>query len=275
MKLLCGKCGNTLNVVWDQAGRACRCPHCGHTIHMPATDDSLPPADERYPDKCAASPQGAPGACGPVEDDGVEDDFLTKAKLLLQRKLLVVCGSCGERLTVEQRLAGKVLRCPACGGQIHIPLQADEESFPEADTRMEVLDITTEESPSPIETAAYLVAEPEEDAGGGGRRATAIVLIVMTGLAGVAIGYILRGRSTGKPPDENPPISTVPARPKPVPATQPIRPTTKPAVGVTTKPVIPPPKPQAAVEIPRAKTGVPTDEPAPAPLGKTLLPDHL
>ncbi len=267
MKLLCGKCGNALNVVWDQAGRACRCPHCGHTIHMPATDDSLPPADERYPDKCAAS-------CGPVEDDG-EDDFLTKAKLLLQRKVLVICGSCGERLTVEQRLAGKVLRCPACGGQIHIPLQADEESFPQADTHMEVLDVAAEESLSPIETAEYLVAEPEKDAGGGGMWATAIVLIVMTGLAGVAIGYILRGRSAGKPPDENPPISTVPAKPKPVSPTQPIRPTTKPAVGVTTKPVIPPPKPQAAVEVMRVKTGVPTDEPAPAPPGKTLSPDNL
>ncbi len=266
MKLLCGKCGNTLNVVWGQAGRACdstelaevRCPHCGHTIHMPATDDSLPPADGRHPDKS-------------VEDDRWEDDFLTKAKLLLQRKVLVICGSCGERLTVEQRLAGRVLRCPACGGQIHIPLQADEESFPEVNKHMEVLDITAEEPSSPIETAAYLVAEPEEDASGG-MWATAIVLIVMTGLAGVAIGYILRGRGTGKPPDERPPISTVPARPRPVPTTQPIRPTTKPAVGVTTMPVIPPPKPQAAVgRNPASENGSPDRRTSPRVARKNLI----
>ena len=255
MELLCGKCGSTLNVVWDQAGQDIQCPHCGHTIHVPAMDDSLPPADEHYPGE-------------PVEAAGEtdEDDFLTKAKLLLQRKLLLVCGSCGERLTVEQRLAGKVLRCPACGGQIHIPLQADEESFPDVGERMEVLDITAEEPPPPADTAAYLAAESDKDAGPN-RWTVAIILIVMTGLAGVVIGYILRGHGGEKPPEDKPPISTVPVRPKPPT----IKPTTTPVVVVTTKPIIPPSKPQTAVKVLRAKTEVLAYGLTPAPLGKTFL----
>ncbi|MDY7009565.1 MAG: hypothetical protein SVV80_02285 [Planctomycetota bacterium] len=259
MELLCGKCGNMLTVDEAQAGRTCLCPRCGRTIHVPALDDSHTPSGEHRPDES-------------VSDDGGEEGFLTKAKLLLQRKVLVICGSCGERLTVEQRLAGRVLRCPACGGQIHIPLQRDEESFPQVETRMEVLDITAEDSLAPGETAEYPTAETDEDAGSGGRWTLAIVLIVMTGLAGVVIGYILRGRGDDKPPSDGPAISAVPDRPRPVPATQPIaRPTTKPIAVVKTRPVIAPVKPQAAVKILQVKTEVLAQDIAPAPPGKKFL----
>ncbi len=249
MELLCGKCGNTLNVVWEQSGQDIRCPHCGNTIHIPVMDDSAPTHDEDDSDAPA------------------DDEFLTKARLLLQRKLLVICGSCGERLTVEQRLAGKVLRCPACGGQIHIPHQADEDDLPDISTRMDVLDITEKPEPSPIESDAYLSAESDEDRGWG-RWPIAIVLIVMTGLAGIAIGYILRGQG-GDTPDEKPPTSTAPARPEPAPTTKPT--VTIPPVVATTVPVTPKPKPKAVLKVRQAKTAILADGVVPAPLGRMFL----
>ncbi len=250
MELLCGKCGNTLNVVWDQAGQDIRCPHCGNTIHIPAMDASVPTHDE--------DGFGAPA----------EDDFLTKARLLLQRKLLVICGSCGERLTVEQRLAGKTLRCPACGGQIRIPHQADEDDFPDVSTRMDVLDITEEPEPSPIESDAYLSAESDKNRSRS-KWPVAIVLILMTGLAGIAIGYILRGRGGGGVPEEKPPTSTAPARREQVPTTKPTV-TTLPVVAAT-MPVTPPVKAKAAMKVRRVKTAILADGLVPAPLGRMFL----
>ena len=101
MDVLCGGCGKTLTADDNAGGTELRCPYCGRTILVPVPSDEAAPAE-----------RGTPA------DRRVElaDEFLTKARLALKKKLLVVCGSCGERLTVEQRLAGKVARCPACGG---------------------------------------------------------------------------------------------------------------------------------------------------------------
>jgi DNA-directed RNA polymerase subunit RPC12/RpoP len=213
-------------------------------------DDSAPTHDK-----------GDPGGRG-------DDDFLTKAKLLLQRKLLVICGSCGERLTVEQRLAGRTLRCPACGGQILIPHQADEDDFPDISTHMDVLDITEELEPSPTESDAYLSAESDEDRGRS-RWPVAIILIVMTGLAGIVIGYILRGQGGRGVPEEKPPTSIAPARPEPAPTTRPT--VTIPPVVATTRSVTPLPKPKAIMRIRQVKTAILADGLVPAPLGRMFL----
>ncbi len=250
MELLCGKCGKTLNVVWVQAGQTIQCPHCGNTIHVPAMDESDRPMDEHYS-----------GGLG-------DDDFLTKARLLLQRKLLVVCGSCGERLTVEQRLAGRTLRCPACGEQIRIPHQADEDDLPDISTRMDVLDITEKPGPSPIESDAHFSADPDENRAWS-RWLVAILLIVMTGLAGIAIGYILRGRGGRGVPEEKPPTNTVPARPEPAPTTRPT--VTIPPVVAKTVPVTPKPKSKAAMKVRQVKTAILADGVVPAPLGRMFL----
>ncbi len=108
MDLLCGGCGRTLSVDDSAAGSELRCTHCGRAIHVPV---------DEHPTNTQAQELLAPLD----EEEHLADEFLTKARLALKKKLLIVCGSCNERLTVEQRLAGKVARCPACGEQIRIP----------------------------------------------------------------------------------------------------------------------------------------------------------
>jgi DNA-directed RNA polymerase subunit RPC12/RpoP len=111
--LLCGGCGNTLAVDDGKAGQSIECPRCNHVIHVPGGDDDeglLDPSRSSHP----------PGK-------EVADEFLTKARMVLKRKLLVQCGHCGERLTVSQRMSGKQARCPSCSKDIHIPsFQTDE-----------------------------------------------------------------------------------------------------------------------------------------------------
>jgi len=110
MELLCGGCGKTLTVDDSRAGGQVRCPACGRVLQVPRLDE------------VSVEPEG--GLLVPLaEEEEFADEFLTKARLALKRKMLVVCGSCGQRLTVEQRLAGKVGRCPACGERIQVPAQ--------------------------------------------------------------------------------------------------------------------------------------------------------
>lgn len=109
MEILCGGCGKMLTV--DETGAAsAQCPHCGRVIQLSAD---------------------APDESQTVEvlsqEDDLADEFLTKARLSLKKKLLVICGACHQRLTIEQRLAGKVIRCVACGGQIRVPTIGEEE----------------------------------------------------------------------------------------------------------------------------------------------------
>jgi DNA-directed RNA polymerase subunit RPC12/RpoP len=91
-----------------QAGPT-RCPHCGRVMAFQEHDE--------------------PGQTVEVlsQEDDLADEFLTKARLSLRKKLLVVCGACHQRLTIEQRLAGRVIRCVACGGQIRVPNMGQDE----------------------------------------------------------------------------------------------------------------------------------------------------
>lgn len=116
MNLLCGGCGRNVEVGDDHAGGAVNCPHCGHGIRVPTLGSA------------SAEDLDAEAALL-TQDEDLADEFLTKAKLALKKKMLVQCGACKERLTVQHRLAGKVVRCPSCGGQIQLPALADEESF--------------------------------------------------------------------------------------------------------------------------------------------------
>lgn len=91
-----------------QAGSA-RCPHCGRVMDFGELDESGQTVEVLS------------------QEDDLADEFLTKARLALKKKLLVVCGACHQRLTIEQRLGGKVVRCVACGGQIRVPGMGQDE----------------------------------------------------------------------------------------------------------------------------------------------------
>lgn len=268
MQLLCGQCGNTLTVDDSKAGEDFQCPHCGRTIHVPAPDDSAVPSDRQY----------RPGS-DEAGGERFEDDFLTKAKLLLQKKLLVVCGSCGERLTVEVRLGGKVLRCPACGGQIRIPSLNDEEpigtegSVVDVSEHMEVLDITAEDvRPADAATFPDAVSRdgPVEREESDGSPVLAIFIALATGLAGILLGYFLWGGTSDKLPVEQPSVVRTPTRPATGPVSRPVvEPVTKPAIVVSTRPVEPEVLPE--VKVLRAGLEAVADGLIPAPIGRMFL----
>ncbi len=143
MEVLCGGCGKTLTVEESFAGGEIHCPHCGRVIRVPAMDDPAAPADEQE----LLTPL--------TPEDEFANEFVTKARLALKKRLLLACGACGQRLTVKQSLAGRTARCPVCGGQIHIPAPSIyeqpeelEKLGPHAEDPTEVLDLGGSASPA-------------------------------------------------------------------------------------------------------------------------------
>jgi len=228
--VLCGGCGKTLTVD-DRVTGDLPCPHCGRLIRISAMEEA-PPDD---PDRILAPLE---------EEDDLADDFLTKAKLALKKKLLVVCGACQERLTVEQRLSGKVARCPACGQQIRVPAVVDEAPMEAKELMADVEDASPETldvGGSPDSTAdgaapphahgPQAASAPTATAMRVRRRrparrvspapvgALVAVLAVLTGLGGLLLGYLVWGRSADGPPEgPSPPVAGVrPERPGPRP----------------------------------------------------------
>jgi len=204
VELLCGGCGRTLSVEDGDAGQDVRCAYCGRRIRIPAlgADDSVTVAED---------------VLVPMDQrEDLADDFLTKARLALKNKLLVVCGACGERLTVEQRLAGKVARCPSCGEQIHIPSVGSpietEELMAEVPARSEMLDLMDATHPGeprpapppqpphrlpppPAETEATPVMPrrhaPAPTQHGGSQAARVFVAAALAAGGGILVGYLI------------------------------------------------------------------------------------
>ncbi len=204
LELLCGGCGNTLTVDDDQSGEV-RCARCGRMIPIPSMEAADRPNDEA-------------SLLVPLDaQEDFADEFLTKAKLALKKKLLVVCGSCDERLTVHQRLAGKVARCPACGGQIRIPAPTYEEPATEEDLMAEaaaepsVLDAGERETPgweapvgvphrAPPDAAATGAAPARKQRSRLVRVVVSIVALAGSALLGLLLGRTLMSQSKPAPP---------------------------------------------------------------------------
>jgi len=204
VELLCGGCGRTLSVEDADAGQDVRCAYCGRRIRIPALDADEPAIV-------------APDVLVPMDQrENLADDFLTKARLALKKKLLVVCGACGERLTVEQRLAGKVARCPSCGEQIHIPSVGSpietEELMAEVPARSEMLDLMDATHPGeptpapppqpphrlpppPAETEAIPVVPrrhaPAPTPRGGNQAARVFAAAALAAAGGILVGYLI------------------------------------------------------------------------------------
>ena len=129
MQLLCGQCGNTLDLEDSKGGVTVDCGHCGRVLPAPL------PNQEDF-------------------EVGLPDDFLKPdgdvgyavlVRKAMKRKIHVACGSCGRGLTVSFALAGKKARCPACKDMIRIPFP-DEEG--------EDIKVKLAEVPEPTEVAA-------------------------------------------------------------------------------------------------------------------------
>ena len=193
MEILCANCGRMLSLEQDRVGRDVRCPYCGNIVHVPAMGDGS---------TCTDAPTE------PDHEQHLPDEFVTKAKLLLQKKLLVVCGSCGERLTVDQRLEGKTIQCPSCGSTVDVPT-VSAETMPLEDTgdltqtgQEGLTDFAQGTKTEPIgsvssPSASIRLAKPSRNIGWG-KWLVVIILAAGLGISTVYIGYTMSGSSGDK-----------------------------------------------------------------------------
>lgn len=193
MEILCANCGRMLSLEQDRVGRDVRCPYCGNIVHVPAMGDES---------TCTDAPTES------HHEQHLPDEFVTKAKLLLQKKLLVVCGSCGERLTVDQRLEGKTIQCPSCGSTVDVPT-VSAETMPLEDTgdltqtgQEGLTDFAQGTKTEPIgsvssPSASIRLAKPSRNIGWG-KWLVVIILAAGLGISTVYIGYTMSGSSGDK-----------------------------------------------------------------------------
>ncbi len=133
MQLLCGRCGQTVEVDDALGGATYTCPHCGHRINVPdfraAEGGEAPTAP-----KLGGTDEGEsflPSSAKPSapEDDGGDAGFADVAKKSMARRVRVVCGKCGKGISVGVRFAGKRAKCPSCGTMILIPFPDDDKEL--------------------------------------------------------------------------------------------------------------------------------------------------
>ncbi len=86
------QCGRAFAAAPRLAGRRVECPSCGASMNVPFGPESEPPA-------------------------GYAPD---------SRQPIIIACECGKRFQADRRLAGRTLKCPACGRPIRVaPRQAD------------------------------------------------------------------------------------------------------------------------------------------------------
>jgi membrane associated rhomboid family serine protease len=88
-------CGHVIQVTRQYAGRTVRCPSCRQPMVIPEHSEFFGPA-----------PQPVPGTA-----------LLNRA----QDDLIRFLCTCGRRIKVPARYAGRTCRCPQCGTQLRIP----------------------------------------------------------------------------------------------------------------------------------------------------------
>ena len=254
MDVLCGGCGRTLTLDDGEAVHDVPCPHCGRLIQVSAMDGDGPGDDD---DRMLA----------PLDaSDDLDDDFLAKARLALRKKLLVVCRSCQEKLTVNQKLAGMTARCPSCGKKIVVPSMNEEGEG--LQRRPQPHDLGVEPAvPAeaiPAGEASSLRQSRLRRAARAKKKPNMVgvmfLMCLITAVGGAVLGYLLfRGGNDG----------STPGNPKPPPARGgPSRQDPWATMPKTTKPATPGP----LDPWPNAGGQDPTPAPIPrAPLTPTLL----
>jgi DNA-directed RNA polymerase subunit RPC12/RpoP len=168
MQLLCGQCGQTLQVDDNLAGGTFTCPHCGHNIPVPyfggLSLDGLgtEPIATGAPSEAQIPP-------APADDGG--EGFAEMARQSMSKRVRVACGKCGKGISVGARFAGKKAKCPACGTRILIPFPDEDaekelaalKNFDDAD-EFEQLDeiVEQDENETPVDLSAPAPAVPSE-----------------------------------------------------------------------------------------------------------------
>ncbi|MCX5644967.1 MAG: hypothetical protein NTZ17_09825 [Phycisphaerae bacterium] len=92
-------CGNTIRVTRQYAGRTVRCPQCRQPVVIPNQTDFFGPAPPQ--------PDTMTGVLKKAQDNGIR----------------FMC-TCGKRMKVPARYAGRNAKCPRCGTRLKIPTLA-------------------------------------------------------------------------------------------------------------------------------------------------------
>ncbi len=112
MYFVCGQCG-TINAVKgpvDATTRRARCSNCRHEIPL---DPHL--RGSEFDRKTLFASE--------------ETSFAKLARRALRERIMVTCSNCESRMKVGKRLAGKIVKCPSCSAEIHVPFLDQEDQF--------------------------------------------------------------------------------------------------------------------------------------------------
>lgn len=103
MQIVCGNCGQQIELEETGHAASVRCPSCSHEI-----------------------PLSGSHANGIDENAG----FASRARRLLSETIPIECDSCSLCLKVTKKMAGRRIRCPGCGYMITVPTEIlDPEAF--------------------------------------------------------------------------------------------------------------------------------------------------
>jgi DNA-directed RNA polymerase subunit RPC12/RpoP len=115
VRVVCGQCGQVLELDDGFDQPTVECTRCGHIITIPRADLE----------------QAAEAAEG-FEELDLEDDergFAEQARSATERRIPITCPNCGKTVTVGARLAGRRARCKGCDHPLQIPYPDDLEEF--------------------------------------------------------------------------------------------------------------------------------------------------
>src|SRR6188768_1174421 len=104
----CG-CGQKFMAQDHLSGKEVPCPACGNPLLIQPPTETTPAAPKPAPAKAVAKPQAAKSQTGKPEGNVVQ--------------IAVRCG-CGKAYKAPAAMRGKALKCPACGQDVPIPLNA-------------------------------------------------------------------------------------------------------------------------------------------------------
>ncbi|HPS52690.1 MAG TPA: hypothetical protein PLK08_03970, partial [Phycisphaerae bacterium] len=105
MQIICGNCGQQIELDESAEAASIRCPSCSHEILL--TDSHSNGIDEN-------------------------DGFASRARRLLSEAMQIECENCSLCLKVAKKMAGRRIRCPGCGYMINVPAEIlDPEAFEE------------------------------------------------------------------------------------------------------------------------------------------------
>ncbi|MCD6378749.1 MAG: hypothetical protein J7L99_07870 [Planctomycetes bacterium] len=197
MEILCSNCGKTFSLRQDLIGHDIRCPYCGHVVRAALISESDSKSAKGTKDEADVKTET-------TSQEEFPDEFATKAKLLLRKKLLVVCESCGKRLTVEQRLEGKTVRCPSCQAFVHVPTISAESAMEhhlaairaEREGIAEAVPLAAKSTGNTAPATPATTRQVRRSRSiGWSKWLMVIVLAAGLGISAVYIGYILIGSS--------------------------------------------------------------------------------